>query len=82
MCEWSGVAMVGKVCEWSEVARSERWECEEGGASIRGGRLLKNPLKKGGVYSRGAFNRSITVDYLPWLPLHPPPNWHLLVKSN
>ena len=37
MCEWSGVAMVGKMCEWSEVARwengevaqSERWEREE-----------------------------------------------------
>ena len=40
MCEWSGLAMVGKVCEWSEIAqwerwengemgRSERWECEE-----------------------------------------------------
>ena len=25
MCEWSGVAMVGKVCEWSEVAQWERW---------------------------------------------------------
>ena len=48
MCEWSGVAMVGKVCEWSEVAWSERWECEEGGVYSRG-RLLKNPLKKGGV---------------------------------
>ena len=26
MCEWSGVAMVGKVCEWSEVAQWERWK--------------------------------------------------------
>ena len=26
-------------------------------------RLLKNSLKTGGVYSRGAFNRSITVSY-------------------
>ena len=26
MCEWSGVAMVGKLCEWSEVAKRERWE--------------------------------------------------------
>ena len=40
MCECSWVTMVGKMCEWSEVAqwerwensevaRSERWECEE-----------------------------------------------------
>ena len=40
MSDWSGVAMVGKVREWSEVAQwerwengevawSERWECEE-----------------------------------------------------
>ena len=37
MCEWSGVAMVGKVCEWSEVARPERWECEESGRLFEGG---------------------------------------------
>ena len=36
MCEWSGVALVGKVCEWSEVTRSERWECEEGGRLFEG----------------------------------------------
>ena len=53
MCEWSGVARVGKVCEWREVARSERGECEEVGASIQGGRLLKNPLKKGASIRRG-----------------------------
>ena len=31
MCEWSGVAMVGKVCEWSEVAQWEKWENMVGG---------------------------------------------------
>ena len=25
--EWG--SKVGKVCEWSEVAQSERWECNE-----------------------------------------------------
>ena len=29
MCEWSGMEMLGKVCEWSEVAQSERWENAE-----------------------------------------------------
>ena len=29
MCEWNGVAMVGKVCEWSEVTKLERWENSE-----------------------------------------------------
>ena len=25
VCELSGVAMVGKVCEWSELAQWKRW---------------------------------------------------------
>ena len=29
MCEWSGVAMVGKVCEWSEVAQWQREGSEQ-----------------------------------------------------
>ena len=45
--------MVGKVCEWSEVARSERWECEEGGRLFEGAFIEKSPkkgerLKEGG----------------------------------
>ena len=40
MCEWSGVAMVGKVCEWSEVAQWERWENGEV-ESQRGGNVKR-----------------------------------------
>ena len=36
--EWGG--KVGKVCEWSEVARWERWETSEVGTE-RGGNLGK-----------------------------------------
>ena len=50
---------------WERCVSGVRWHGQRGGnvkrgASIRGGRLLKNPLKK------GAFNRSIPVinDYL------------------
>ena len=53
MCEWSGVAMVGKVCEWSEVARSERWECEEGGVYSRGAFIEKSPKKGGCLFEGG-----------------------------
>ena len=35
MCEWSRVAMVGKVCEWIEVAQWERWENSEVALSER-----------------------------------------------
>ena len=38
MCKSSGVAMVGKVCEWSEVAKWERWENSEVARSQRWGR--------------------------------------------
>ena len=33
--EWSGVAMVGKVCKWSEVAKWERWKNSEVARSER-----------------------------------------------
>ena len=53
MCKWSGVAMVGKVCERSEVTRSERWECEEGGVYSRGAFIEKSPEKGGLLFEGG-----------------------------
>ena len=35
MCKWSGVAVVGKACEWSEVTQWERWENGEVARSER-----------------------------------------------
>ena len=35
MCECSWVTMVGKMCEWSEVAQWERWENSEVARSER-----------------------------------------------
>ena len=35
MCEWSGMTMAGKVCEWCEVAKCERWDISEVARSER-----------------------------------------------